>query len=371
MEGFYFGEQELRRPVGECTTNAIGFSVIFECEEAEHFIMEHVYFDNRVGNGTGTTDCSGDVLFSLPIYNGCTEYDWGAMHFVWDEAKFCGGSDAGKDGDSSKAGDEPRAGDETSSDTDGGDHGKDGDEDAGKDGDSNLPSGDEPRAGDSTSSDTDADDYGKDGDEYGSGEDGSDTDHGENFDFKASLGYNLGTDCTEPMEGFYFGEQELRRPVGECTTNAIGFSVIFECEEAEHFIMEHVYFDNRVGNGTGTTDCSGDVLFSLPIYNGCTEYDWGAMHFVWDEAKFCGGSDAGKDGDSSKAGDEPRAGDETGTNTDGGDHGTDGDEYGSGEGGYDDTTTEAEADSSKAGDESVAGDETGTNTDGGDYGEGK
>merc|ERR1719493_6854 len=75
-------------------------------------------------------------------------------------------------------------------------------------------------------------------------------------------------------------DEVLRRPIGVCTTNVIGSSVIFECKG--DYINEKVYIDATQGNAPTEPDCSGDLLYNMPIYNGCNTYEWGDMLAVWD-----------------------------------------------------------------------------------------
>merc|ERR1719271_1388393 len=121
------------------------------------------------------------------------------------------------------------------------------------------------------------------------------------FDYKVSLVYQPGTDCTVPDEYMYIPEQVLTRPIGECTKNVINSTVVFECD-GNGVILEHVYWDAL--SGYGTTDCSGDIVHTMPISNGCSEYDWGAMHMEWDGSAFCGRGDMdGDDKDDDDMGD--------------------------------------------------------------------
>ena len=79
---------------------------------------------------------------------------------------------------------------------------------------------------------------------------------------------------------FYNVDVDLSRPIGVCTTNIIGSSVIFTCEG--DYINEHVYHDASQGPVPSEPDCSGEVLYVMPIENGCNEYIWGSMSAVWD-----------------------------------------------------------------------------------------
>merc|ERR1719242_1370251 len=83
-----------------------------------------------------------------------------------------------------------------------------------------------------------------------------------------------------PSTNYYHVEEVLTRPIGECTTNVIGSSVIFVC--MGDYIAEHVYIDASQGAAPEIPDCSGDLMYTMPIYNGCTGYTWGSMKAVWD-----------------------------------------------------------------------------------------
>merc|ERR1719285_369677 len=79
---------------------------------------------------------------------------------------------------------------------------------------------------------------------------------------------------------FYHVDEVLNRPIGECTTNVLGSSVMFTCEG--DYINEHVYHDASLGPVPVVPDCSGDVLYVMPIGNGCNTYSWGTMLALWD-----------------------------------------------------------------------------------------
>ena len=110
------------------------------------------------------------------------------------------------------------------------------------------------------------------------------------FEFTVSLVYTANTTCSEQAaedSGFWWPEQTLRKPVGKCTKNVIGNTVIFECDSTKGVINEHVYhdvLDGSVCNGTECT-CESDIKYTLPIGNGCSEQFFGGMHMVWDD--FC------------------------------------------------------------------------------------
>merc|ERR1719195_853138 len=89
-----------------------------------------------------------------------------------------------------------------------------------------------------------------------------------------------------PTEGmtsstnFYHVNEVLTRPIGECTTNVLGSSVIFTCEG--DYINEHVYIDASTNPDVPETpDCSGEVMYVMPIKNECNSYSWGSMLAVW------------------------------------------------------------------------------------------
>jgi len=90
---------------------------------------------------------------------------------------------------------------------------------------------------------------------------------------------------TTPDDAIYHVNEELTRTVGVCTTNVLGSSVIFTCEG--DYIAEHVFIDASQGPAPEEPDCSGDLLYTMPIYNGCNDYSWGSMLMVWED--FCMG----------------------------------------------------------------------------------
>ena len=109
-------------------------------------------------------------------------------------------------------------------------------------------------------------------------------------EFTVSLVYTANTTCKKQAaadSGFWWPEQTLRKPVGRCTKNVIGNTVIFRCDPTQGVIMEDVYhdvLDGSVCNGTQCT-CESDIKYTLPIKNGCSEQFFGGMHMVWDD--FC------------------------------------------------------------------------------------
>ena len=110
------------------------------------------------------------------------------------------------------------------------------------------------------------------------------------FEFTVSLVYTANSTCKEQApadSGFWWPEQTLRKPVGSCTKNVIGNTVIFECDPEKGVIMERVYhdvLDGSVCQGAQCT-CESDIIYTLPIENGCSEQFFGGMHMVWN--KFC------------------------------------------------------------------------------------
>ena len=90
----------------------------------------------------------------------------------------------------------------------------------------------------------------------------------------------------QPQEGmqtttdFYHQNEVLTVPIGVCTHNVIGSSVIFTC--ADGHIDEHVYEDAAQGPVPLEADCSGELKYTMPIYNTCNTYPWGSMEATWD-----------------------------------------------------------------------------------------
>lgn len=109
-------------------------------------------------------------------------------------------------------------------------------------------------------------------------------DGAEYFDFKASLIWEKDSECKTETKGQFFGLQTLRRPINTCTTNVVGSSAVFRCD-GKGTILEDVYYDVYSPEKGGNKDCSGKALYTMPIGNGCNDYDWGAMYMVWDD--FC------------------------------------------------------------------------------------
>ena len=110
------------------------------------------------------------------------------------------------------------------------------------------------------------------------------------FEFTVSLVYTANSTCSEKApadSGFWWPEQTLRKPVGVCTKNVIGNTVIFECDPDNGIIMERVYHDVLDGSSCQGDQCTCDseIIYTLPIKNGCSEQFFGGMHMVWDD--FC------------------------------------------------------------------------------------
>merc|ERR1712048_1332591 len=92
----------------------------------------------------------------------------------------------------------------------------------------------------------------------------------------------------------------LTKPVGVCTTNVIGSSVKFACENG--VIQEHVFIDATAGNAPKTPDCSGPKKYVMPIKNGCNNYNWGNMYMAWKGFCEVGKGDGKGDGKSGAGG---------------------------------------------------------------------
>merc|ERR1712226_284543 len=110
------------------------------------------------------------------------------------------------------------------------------------------------------------------------------------FEFTVSLVYTANMTCQEQAavdSGFWWPEQTLRKPVGICTKNVIGNTVIFECDPEKGVVNEHVYHDVLDGSECSGSQCTceSEIVYTLPIKNGCSEQFFGGMHMVWDD--FC------------------------------------------------------------------------------------
>merc|ERR1719336_2843432 len=106
------------------------------------------------------------------------------------------------------------------------------------------------------------------------------------FSFKVSMVMDKECKALYPKEktgGLYIDNVPVTRRSNECTTNVLGSSVIFECMGG--YINEHVFIDATQGDAPEEPDCSGKLLYTMPIKNGCNNYDWGNMHMVWED--FC------------------------------------------------------------------------------------
>jgi len=101
-----------------------------------------------------------------------------------------------------------------------------------------------------------------------------------NFTYDVGLVYT-DKDCkVKAGAPHWVGEFRLTKPVGVCTTNVIGSSVIFKCDKG--VIQEHVYIDASQGNAPKEADCSGERKYVMPIKNGCNNYNWGSMYMAWE-----------------------------------------------------------------------------------------
>ena len=79
----------------------------------------------------------------------------------------------------------------------------------------------------------------------------------------------------------------VRKPVGVCTTNVVGNTVIFKCDSEQGKIIEQVYHSGLDGSkceGAQCT-CESKILYNVSIKNGCTETAFGGVHMVWEN--FC------------------------------------------------------------------------------------
>jgi len=110
------------------------------------------------------------------------------------------------------------------------------------------------------------------------------------FEYTISLLYEANTNCTIPKpekSGFWRPKQTLRKPVGSCTKNVIGNTVLFECDEVKGKIIENVYHDVADGSVCQGVQCScgSKTLFTLSLENGCNELKWGGVLMEWKD--FC------------------------------------------------------------------------------------
>ena len=110
------------------------------------------------------------------------------------------------------------------------------------------------------------------------------------FEYSISLLYKNNTSCKEPAytnSSWLAFKQTLRKPVGVCTTNVVGNTVIFKCDSEQGKIIEQVYHDGLDGSkceGAQCT-CESEIHYNRTIKNGCTETAFGGVHMVWDN--FC------------------------------------------------------------------------------------
>ena len=87
--------------------------------------------------------------------------------------------------------------------------------------------------------------------------------------------------------GRWLPEQTYRKPVGVCTKNAIGSTVIFECDEEKGKIIEKVYHDIADGSECKDAQCSceSEIIYTSSHENGCNEHTWGGVLMTWRD--FC------------------------------------------------------------------------------------
>jgi len=109
---------------------------------------------------------------------------------------------------------------------------------------------------------------------------GDDVKKPANFTYDVGLVYT-DKDCKvqAPKDKGWYGMFKLTKPVGVCTTNVIGSSVKFSCDNG--VIQEHVYIDASGGKAPKKADCSGPRKYVMPIKNGCNNYNWGSMYMAW------------------------------------------------------------------------------------------
>jgi len=100
----------------------------------------------------------------------------------------------------------------------------------------------------------------------------------------SAMKYNTSEPDYDSTTQFHFVNEVLTRTIGECTTNIIGSSVVFEC--MGDWINEHVYIDASQPGAVLPEEptCLGSPMYIMPIMNGCNKYSWGGMSAVWDDA---------------------------------------------------------------------------------------
>merc|ERR1711912_37730 len=85
---------------------------------------------------------------------------------------------------------------------------------------------------------------------------------------------------TGGASNYWWGHLDYQKPLHTCTTNAIDNTVIFECN-SQGVLIEHVYYDTLAGVGI-QGDCTGDIVYTMPLHNGCTRQYFGQMHTTYD-----------------------------------------------------------------------------------------
>merc|ERR1711937_39502 len=268
QEKGWYGKHTLTKPVGVCTTNVIGSSVKFACENG--VIQEHVFIDATAGNAPKTPDCSGPKKYVMPIKNGCNNYQWGNMYMTW--KGFCEKDDGNKGDKASCQTLSPHMAPIVAFTK----QTKDTLSDSGR---ASFCHGMTSMAKDSMAlmKGCFPDVMKKVMEMCGKG----DGKKPETFTYDVGLVYT-DKECKVPAESQekgWYGKHTLTKPVGVCTTNVIGSSVKFACENG--VIQEHVFIDATAGNAPKTPDCSGPKKYVMPIKNGCNNYNWGNMYMAW------------------------------------------------------------------------------------------
>merc|ERR1740123_479131 len=78
----------------------------------------------------------------------------------------------------------------------------------------------------------------------------------------SAMTYNTSEPHYNSTTQFHFVNEGLTRRIGECTTNVLGSSVIFEC--MGDWINEHVYIDATTTSPLPDfPDCSGNLLYTM------------------------------------------------------------------------------------------------------------
>jgi len=103
----------------------------------------------------------------------------------------------------------------------------------------------------------------------------------ETFTYTASLSYTDGNCTTMTSDpAWQVPPTTLTKPVGECTTNVVGHTGIFECD-GQGRVLEHVYWDGISPGGTPGV-CIGAPMHTMTQDNGCTFHGWGHMLMTWE-----------------------------------------------------------------------------------------